>query len=1419
MEKTRVLKEYPLMQDFLKATPPKIHHAFFSVVADIISFDVSKCHIALGTTAGCTFLHSREHGGTIKVVSQNKDDHVTCVKLMTGLECQLAMGTKDGQVVIIIFSGSTIIAKQVRKYSLGKIHKNAICSLEWSPNGMKLFSADLAGCIFCTDVNFDLNTCTAGLLLNEEHEVVQMNYKHKTLLVSTLENSFLVYDGSKKDIGSKPTRRGRFGACFNSNTVAMEELVVFATRPGLRVWVANTSGTVMRTIKMKHLIENVMNPIKMQITGAHSSKKELSFGIVHLFGTDCLLSLYGSSLYVMNHIDNSIVGEMHGLEDVIDVKVTEDEIFVLCTGRKLHRIAYKPDDSWTGLSSPVHGSKGANKFMEMKASISGMKINLPPVIGQLQSKMGTLKVDQIATKLQAQAEELKTMVSSKPVMNFTNQLFHRRSVSEASSSKESIYEPDITSIDVIVKALMYDILELVELKCAEPEVQVAIPEIDKGNQDDSFPNKIYRFENIAVKPADEDIVFSSKRKKKWQKKKSLGNMALKTSNESLSSDDAFINNGLQQDNKKNIDGVMETNVKICDNDEKKVHAISSAHYGDNMIQYLLTRKETKNENFEVPVDNDLPVFENKTVSIERTLSCNQSTCSETNLSVENIEDVNVEQITVSPDFDFGSESKLKAHLNYHTTDAISSSAINNKASGSNNLFLGTEHASNSLHLNLHNTMTNRKENNDFIPRSPDIDIYKVDGGGDFNSEEDSETESQQSIEPMVFNVQQPSDIDQPVTDDEQYFKKLVQMKPELYGPSGEALKSSDMWSISPFPGSAILSLAGSGEMICCVSNTSRIYYREETSDEASSNVWNKFAKKAVQIALAPSGDFAWIVTGRGNVYAAGLPLELTEDRLHSTEVHLEWKLVLSKCSFVCLGTIEAWIVTSDGHLLREIGLSRSEPSMQQQYTVDVKFVKNDKIEDAKVKHVALTCDVIWVLTTSGQLLCKALTDVDTANTWHAVDSPQPFGKQQLQVRLIASDYKKTLWAVDDKGGLWCRSRVTTSIPQGHHWWEVYMNQYLYEEKHTTFLKLGRSAHPLSVTNIALSLQGIWVATDDNKLRMTRERVTGNAWKHLSISGVASSTTWSHITSSSLFSPEDSVWQGFIWVAQSKGEIICFPSSKTNQHKGVALSPPDDTSSSILCISASREALWMVLESGDIFVRSGISPTTPSGRNWNHVKVNNQLDDKLINVSCGLQSVWAVDQSGSIFVRMGTIVTESHETMSPAWLKLDGCPTAGSTFTQVICGPSDLNVWAINDQGIPYVRVGVTNEMPVGHIWKPVPGATVKQIVISNHAVRALCTDGSLLKRYGITQGDAIGDYWKKIPGDFHQLAVTPYDELFALDADNLLRYHRTHIYCPPLIEAMLDDGTSSSDSDSFKDKKLSQVGNTSQVDDLTWEII
>jgi len=38
---------------------------------------------------------------------------------------------------------------------MGKLHNAEITEMEWSMNGMKLFSGDADGSIYCTDVNFE----------------------------------------------------------------------------------------------------------------------------------------------------------------------------------------------------------------------------------------------------------------------------------------------------------------------------------------------------------------------------------------------------------------------------------------------------------------------------------------------------------------------------------------------------------------------------------------------------------------------------------------------------------------------------------------------------------------------------------------------------------------------------------------------------------------------------------------------------------------------------------------------------------------------------------------------------------------------------------------------------------------------------------------------------------------------------------------------------------------------------------------------------------------------------------------------------------------------------------------------------------------------------------------------------------------
>lgn len=44
--------------------------------------------------------------------------------------------------------------KQVERYTVTELHKSAISALEWSKNGMKLFSGDKNGVVVLTEIDF-----------------------------------------------------------------------------------------------------------------------------------------------------------------------------------------------------------------------------------------------------------------------------------------------------------------------------------------------------------------------------------------------------------------------------------------------------------------------------------------------------------------------------------------------------------------------------------------------------------------------------------------------------------------------------------------------------------------------------------------------------------------------------------------------------------------------------------------------------------------------------------------------------------------------------------------------------------------------------------------------------------------------------------------------------------------------------------------------------------------------------------------------------------------------------------------------------------------------------------------------------------------------------------------------------------------
>ena len=51
------------------------------------------------------------------------------------------------------------LSEQPKKFLLGKVHTHPVTCTEWSPNGMKLFTADSGGKIMSSNIDFEQVSC------------------------------------------------------------------------------------------------------------------------------------------------------------------------------------------------------------------------------------------------------------------------------------------------------------------------------------------------------------------------------------------------------------------------------------------------------------------------------------------------------------------------------------------------------------------------------------------------------------------------------------------------------------------------------------------------------------------------------------------------------------------------------------------------------------------------------------------------------------------------------------------------------------------------------------------------------------------------------------------------------------------------------------------------------------------------------------------------------------------------------------------------------------------------------------------------------------------------------------------------------------------------------------------------------------
>uniref|UniRef100_A0AAF5RVH4 Tectonin beta-propeller repeat-containing protein 2 n=1 Tax=Wuchereria bancrofti TaxID=6293 RepID=A0AAF5RVH4_WUCBA len=152
-------------------------------------FDVGRNYIAFGSNCGILFLFNRRLNRSASPLRTNTDDLITCVKLFSGEYDLLVAGYNSGGLTLLNFPtgrpGSTRRLEQNLSFDGHKGH--AISCIAWTEDGKKVFSADDAGIVVATSVDFVHNIFQTTFVCFEHTCVMQLTHVCNLLALCTVK--------------------------------------------------------------------------------------------------------------------------------------------------------------------------------------------------------------------------------------------------------------------------------------------------------------------------------------------------------------------------------------------------------------------------------------------------------------------------------------------------------------------------------------------------------------------------------------------------------------------------------------------------------------------------------------------------------------------------------------------------------------------------------------------------------------------------------------------------------------------------------------------------------------------------------------------------------------------------------------------------------------------------------------------------------------------------------------------------------------------------------------------------------------------------------------------------------------------------------------------------------------------------------
>lgn len=291
-------------------------------------------------------------------------------------------------------------SRPIERYTIRQtVFRAAITCVEWSKNGMKLFSGDAAGVVILSEFDFGRHQSRSIEILNEAYSIVQMGFVHPCLVVSTVYRAVICTkaDGGDKwnvsQIG-KTDRKvlNNFGVMFRTPAIpssssatssAHRQPSIICSRPGFRFWLADTDGNVSHTFLLKDsIMSDGMSyevPLLTPFHGKPVDLRQTYFGQCHNYCGSFIVTHSENIVYIINLEKLKVVATIRRLRKIQYLAINVSEIFILEHGRSIVRLAPMPDamsknQQTNGFGPYVHEMDAASTVVDADECLE-----LPPI--------------------------------------------------------------------------------------------------------------------------------------------------------------------------------------------------------------------------------------------------------------------------------------------------------------------------------------------------------------------------------------------------------------------------------------------------------------------------------------------------------------------------------------------------------------------------------------------------------------------------------------------------------------------------------------------------------------------------------------------------------------------------------------------------------------------------------------------------------------------------------------------------------------------------------------------------------------------------------------------------------------------------------------------------------------------------------